>query len=136
MASFGLTDNKLRPCPSSPNCVTSESKEGQHKIEPFRLRVQAGDVWPAISTALNELPRTTLVTITETYLHAESRSRLFGFVDDLELHLRPADGIIAIRSAARSGYYDFGVNRKRIEQLRERLVGLGLVEPFLPGYAD
>ena len=65
--------------------------------------------------------RTRIVNDSENYLHAEVTSGFFGFVDDLELHLRPADRIIAVRSASRLGYSDFGVNRARIEHLRARL---------------
>jgi len=36
-------------------------------------------------------------------------------------HLRPSEGLIAIRSAARLGYSGLGVNRKRAEQLRALL---------------
>ncbi|MFT5144176.1 MAG: hypothetical protein ACI84D_002808, partial [Thalassolituus oleivorans] len=52
---------------------------------------------------------------------AESTSFFFRFVDDLELHHRPSLGIIAVRSASRIGRKDFGVNRKRVEQLRDLL---------------
>lgn len=43
------------------------------------------------------------------------------FVDDLELHLRPEQNLIAVRSAARLGSSDLGVNRKRVEKLRSLL---------------
>ena len=61
------------------------------------------------------------------YLHAECASAIFGFVDDLELHLRTTEGMIAVRSAARLGYSDLGVNRRRIENLRALLVSQGIV---------
>lgn len=67
------------------------------------------------------LPRTAIVMQTDDYLHAECSSALFGFVDDLELHLRPEQNLIAVRSAARLGRSDFGVNRKRVENLRSLL---------------
>jgi uncharacterized protein (DUF1499 family) len=35
--------------------------------------------------------------------------------------------MIAVRSAARLGYSDFGVNRRRIERLRARLARQGVV---------
>ena len=73
------------------------------------------------------LPRTRIVTETDDYLHAECRSAFFGFVDDLELHLRPTQGIIAVRSAARLGHSDFGVNRKRVENLRALLHRQGVI---------
>jgi uncharacterized protein (DUF1499 family) len=73
------------------------------------------------------LPRTRIISVSDDYLHAECRSAVFSFVDDLELHLRPEQGLIAVRSAARLGYYDFGVNRKRIEVLRSTLQQQGVV---------
>jgi len=54
------------------------------------------------------------------YLHAEFRSALFGFVDHVELRLDEAANRIDVRSASRTGYYDFGVNRRRVEEIRER----------------
>jgi uncharacterized protein (DUF1499 family) len=57
-------------------------------------------------------------------------SAFFGFVDDLELHLRTAEGVIAVRSAARLGYSDLGVNRRRIEDLRALLIKRGIVGPL------
>jgi len=42
-------------------------------------------------------------------------------VDDLELLLDPATMAIAIRSAARLGKSDLGVNRRRVEALRKKL---------------
>jgi uncharacterized protein (DUF1499 family) len=62
----------------------------------------------------------------DDYLHAECRSAVFGFVDDLELHLRRQSNSIAVRSASRLGYRDFGVNRKRVERLRAVLAAQGV----------
>ena len=44
-----------------------------------------------------------------------------GFTDDVELWFCDQPGIVQLRSASRAGYYDFGVNRERVEQLREAL---------------
>jgi uncharacterized protein (DUF1499 family) len=79
--------------------------------------------------AVSSLPRTTIVDDSGQYLHAECRSAVFRFVDDLELHLRPDEGAIAVRSASRLGYSDFGVNRGRVETLRRKLVSAGVVKP-------
>jgi uncharacterized protein (DUF1499 family) len=54
-----------------------------------------------------------------TYLWATFTSRLFRFVDDVELRLEPEEKIMHIRSGSRVGYADFGVNRKRVEAIRE-----------------
>ncbi len=79
-------------------------------------------------TLVAALPRTKIITSKNDYLHAECRSALFGFVDDLELHLRPGEKMMAVRSASRLGYADFGVNRKRVEQLHSELLRKGLIE--------
>jgi uncharacterized protein (DUF1499 family) len=51
---------------------------------------------------------------------------VFGFIDDVEFHLRPAERLIAVRSASRVGKYDFGVNARRIESVRQALRAQGL----------
>ncbi|MCK5826399.1 MAG: DUF1499 domain-containing protein [Desulfuromusa sp.] len=117
----------MGPCPSSPNCFSSDDHDSDHIIAPFQLVKPANEVWPVVREIVSELPRTRIMKETEDYLHAECRSFLFGFVDDLELHLRPANEIIAVRSAARSGYSDFGVNRRRIESLRAALLSRGMI---------
>lgn len=126
-ANLGISDSKLDLCPSSPNCISSDDHDDGHKISPFQLLKPADEVWQVTRELVSKLPRTRIVTETTDYLHAECRSVLFGFVDDLELHLRPADGIIAIRSAARLGYLDFGVNRRRVESLRATLISRGMI---------
>ncbi|HYA29699.1 MAG TPA: DUF1499 domain-containing protein [Acidobacteriota bacterium] len=124
---MGIKDGRLASCPSSPNCVSSDAPDSAHSIAPFQLSVPAGDAWRVLRTTLENAPRTKIVTASEDYLHAECSSAVFGFVDDLELHLRPPQNIIAVRSASRLGYGDFGVNRKRVEALRQQLQKKGAV---------
>jgi uncharacterized protein (DUF1499 family) len=124
---LGVKNLRLAPCPSTPNCVSSDGEEPSQRVSPFQLAAPAAEAWRAARAAVLSLPRTQIVAETGGYLHAECRSAVFGFVDDLELHLRPAQGMIAVRSAARLGYSDFGVNRRRIERLRARLARQGVV---------
>ena len=74
------------------------------------------------------LPRTKIITQSDNYLHAECSSAVFGFVDDLELHLRPAQNLVAVRSAARLGRSDLGVNRRRVESVRSLLRQQGVLK--------
>ena len=119
----------MPPCPTSPNCVSSEAGDPLHAVAPFLLRVPAQEAWPVVREEVAKLPRTRLVVATPTLLEAECRSALFGFVDDLRLELRSGDGTIAVRSASRLGYSDMGVNRHRVEQLRQALVRRGVLWP-------
>ncbi len=124
---LGVTAAKLSPCPTSPNCVCSDCDSTKQQIDPFILAVPALQAWQAVREQITTLSRTRIISVSDHYLYAECRSAIFGFVDDLELHLRPEEGIIAVRSAARLGYYDFGINRKRIETLRTALRKEGVV---------
>jgi len=117
-ANLGIRDGKLSVCPASPNCVSSDATDDAHAVAPFQLVVAPDEGWRAVRTAVDGLPRTKIISSTDDYLHAECSSAVFGFVDDLELHLRPAEKLIAVRSAARLGHSDLGVNRKRLESLR------------------
>jgi uncharacterized protein (DUF1499 family) len=127
--SGGTVAGTLAPCPSSPNCVSSEADPGDsHHVAPFELALPAADAWRLVRQVIEEQPRTRIVAYTERSLRAEFRSRIFRFVDDLELQLRVDEGIIAVRSASRIGYSDLGVNRKRIEALRAKLKDRAVIE--------
>jgi len=117
---IGIRNERLVPCPPSPNCVCSDSNP-PHAVAPFVLAVAAEQGWEAARGVVMQLPRTRIVTERAGYLHAECASALFGFVDDLELHLRPRENLIAVRSASRLGHSDFGVNRRRVEAIRAAL---------------
>lgn len=129
---LGLTpEDRLQPCGTAPNCVSSDHDAHQpnHHVAPLRLLEEATSAWPAVLEAVTELPRTRIIVSDGPYCHAVSHSRVFRFVDDLELHLRPEEQSIAVRSASRVGYSDLGVNRARVEELRQLLASRGLVEP-------
>jgi uncharacterized protein (DUF1499 family) len=70
---------------------------------------------------LSAWPRTRVITSTPDYLHAECRSLLFRFVDDVEVVLDRTAGVIHCRSASRAGHSDLGVNRRRLEAIRVAL---------------
>lgn len=120
-AQVGLTgDNQLTPCPDSPNCVNSmPTTNGEHAIAPLATPANMSAPIKTLARIIRRENNTHIVTQTENYLHATYTSNIMGFVDDLEL-LKQEDSI-AVRSASRTGYSDFGVNRKRVEALRTKL---------------
>lgn len=103
---------RFDPVPSSPNCVSSraEPADRTHHIAPLKADLQA------IEEHLATWPRTELVEQHEGYRHYTCKTKLLGFVDDLELEVE--GDVVHVRSASRVGYGDFGVNRKRVERLR------------------
>ncbi len=115
----GRVDGKLRPCPSSPNCVCSEEGEGPGSIRPFEIgsRPEADLTW--LRDRLSELPGAEILTHEPDYVHAVVRTRWLRFADDVELRLDRPGEAIHVRSASRVGHSDLGANRRRIEALRE-----------------
>ncbi len=119
---LGLTDEgRLKPCPSSPNCVCSDESDGVHGIEPIRIEGDPSAAWRALIDYLERENSYRIIERRDDYLRAEARTRILRFVDDVEFHLRPGDGVIAMRSASRLGYSDLGKNRRRLEAVREAL---------------
>jgi uncharacterized protein (DUF1499 family) len=93
----------------------------------MQLTSDSDTKWAGVQEVVRRLPRSRIVTSTERYLHVTLKSRIFGFIDDLELLLDQQTKTISIRSASRSGYFDLGVNRRRVEDLRKQLKAAGLI---------
>lgn len=117
--SLGVADGRLRPCPASPNCVCSCDAEPGHGISPLRFTGSADDALQRLRKVLVAMPRTRIRRDEAAYLHVECRSLIFRFVDDVEFLLDADVGVIHVRSASRLGYSDLGVNRRRVEAIRQ-----------------
>jgi uncharacterized protein (DUF1499 family) len=117
----GIVDGKLRPCPASPNCVSSLSPDKAHYVDPLRYQDTRAEAKERLREVIASFPRARLVTIGDNYIHCEFTSALFRFVDDVEFHFDDAAKTIHLRSASRMGYSDLGVNRRRIEKIRKIL---------------
>lgn len=111
---------ELPGCPSSPNCVVSQGHDADeaHYIEPLKLGADPVAEWLALREVVQSLGGE-LKRSDERYLHFEFRSRIFGFVDDVECLLNEDARQVEIRSASRVGHSDLGVNRKRVEKIRQ-----------------
>lgn len=115
----GVTEGRLAPCPASPNCVSSQADAADQRIEPLRYRGEKERERARLLEVLNGMDRARVIRTDADYFHVEFRSAVFGFVDDIEFLFGPP-GIVQVRSASRTGYYDFGVNRERVEMIRAR----------------
>ncbi len=120
----------LAPCPDTPNCVSSLAPETSPAyIEPFVIVGAPEVAWTVLISVLENSPRTKVVQADNTAIHAEATSFLFRFVDDVEFRLHPHEARIDVRSASRKGRSDLGVNRRRVEKLRDELMQQGVVAP-------
>ncbi|MDF0668588.1 MAG: DUF1499 domain-containing protein [Nitrospira sp.] len=118
-----MSQRTLSPCPSSPNCVSTQATDEGHTIAPFLYTKARAEAKEALKTVLTTLPRTKLVDEDESYLHYEFTSLLLRFVDDVEFLFDETTKTIHFRSASRLGHSDLGVNRRRMEQVRALLGG-------------
>lgn len=114
------TSADLAPCPDSPNCVSTKSKDAGHGMPPLPYRKSREESMDRLVSIVREMKRATIVSATPSYLHVEFRSALFRFVDDVEFVLEDSTRLIHFRSASRKGYYDFGVNRSRMKEISDR----------------
>lgn len=115
---LGVHDGRLSPCLATPNCVCSQDDDAQHAVAPLTFEGEPAAAWERLRAVVAAMPRTAIVTATDDYLHAESTSLVFRFVDDLEFQLDLARRVIHVRSASRAGRSDLGVNRARVEEVR------------------
>jgi uncharacterized protein (DUF1499 family) len=115
---LGVHDGKLAPCPPSPNCVSSQSTDREHFIAPLSYATSTPEALSALKKVVLGMKRAKIVEERDSYLHAEFTSLFWRFVDDVEFYLDDHTKTIQFRSASRLGKFDFGVNRKRMDELK------------------
>lgn len=112
---------RLAACPNKPNCVRSGSNDARHAIAALKFSGDAHAAMARLKSVVAAMPGATLIGQRPEYLYAEFRTRVMGFVDDVEFVLDERARVVQVRSSSRLGYSDFGVNRRRIEAIRQKL---------------
>jgi uncharacterized protein (DUF1499 family) len=115
---LGVQGERLAACPASPNCVSSQADDEQHRIAPLTFNGDPDAAFARLKQVLGRRSDTTIVEEKSGYLRAELRTLLF--VDDGEFLLDWTKNVIHIRSASRIGYSDLGKNRSRMEEIRTK----------------
>ncbi len=115
---IGVKDGKFQPCPKSPNCVSTQSEDEKHRMEPLSYNTSIEEAKTKIKDIIGSFKRTKLITENDNYLHFEFRTATFKFVDDVEFYFDDSSKLIHFRSAAQKGYSDMGVNKKRMKKVR------------------
>jgi FKBP-type peptidyl-prolyl cis-trans isomerase FkpA len=121
-AHLGVSGGKLKPVRAHYwNAVSSFADTDYHRIAPLVAGPDPKAGFAALERMVQAWPGARVVKREPGYLYAEFETRWLKFVDDVEFLLDEPAGVIHVRSASRLGRKDFGVNRKRIEALREAL---------------
>jgi uncharacterized protein (DUF1499 family) len=110
----GLVNGRLAAAGNAPNCVVSEAgTPSERAIAPLNSSLEQAKQAVVKTGGI-------ITAQTDSYISATYMSRIFKFVDDVELRAAE-NGIVHIRSASRVGYSDRGANRKRAERIRAAL---------------
>jgi uncharacterized protein (DUF1499 family) len=129
---IGVKDGRLKPPSDTENSVSSQAwLYPEHpmvdyaEIEPLPVTGDPLNTMKALSALLHTMPGVKVVRDNgDGYLYAQCTTRWLKFVDDLELWFDPVKKVVQVRSAARVGRKDLGVNRKRVESLRAGLAAM------------
>ncbi len=119
---LGVHAGQLAPCPTTPNCVSSQSQDAVHQIAPLTYNSTDQEAMAHLKTVLQSFRRAKAIAQTENYIYSEFTIPVVGFVDDVEFLLDKDAKAIHVRSASRLGEGDLGVNRRRIETIRTKFM--------------
>ena len=103
--------NELPECVVITHCVR----------ENFKVK-DVETAFKKVTKIVSETPRTKIIEHTNSYIHAEAKTKWRRYTDDLLLKAIPEKGIIQVRSESRIGIGDNGVNKKRVDDLAYRLM--------------
>ena len=123
------TDFSLDWCTPLLNCVSTSSSVFLYQIDPIQLTGPLDEEsWQVIKSVVTELPGASLNEARFGYLDVTCFSNVFYFPDYLEILISDDQKSLGVRSQSQLGLYDFGVNRRRVETLRQTLVQRGIAE--------
>ncbi len=115
----GPEGGRIAGCPGTPNCISSESPDEARRIAPLLVDSAYEGAFDCLRAIVSGMDRVTVLAADQEHISAEFRTFL-GFVDDVEFQLDRESGAIQMRSGSRVGYWDFGVNRRRLEGIRRK----------------
>ena len=100
---LGVNGGRLKPCPDSPNCVSSQSTDEEHEIDPLPLATSPSEALEELKNIILSMERTSIIEQTDDYLYAEFKSAMMGFVDDVEFYVDAENEVIHGGAGARGG---------------------------------
>lgn len=116
----GMINNKFKPCPKTPNCVSTMApkEDKKHFITPISYNSSQEEAVEKMIQIINSLKGTTITVKDINYIHAIFSTKLLRFKDDVEFYFDDSSKIIHFKSASRIGSSDLGTNRKRMEKIK------------------
>ena len=118
--SKAITDpsNTITPCSSAPHCVSSKNAvDSARHVDALKFDGSTEQAHAALLQALRSHEDARIESDVMPVVRSTFHTTV-GFVDDVTFVFRDDAKLIDVKSRSRIGYYDFGVNRRRVEQLR------------------
>jgi alkaline phosphatase D len=109
--------DQLKPCPQSPNCVSTQTDQTDKKRAPIAYTGSIAEAKARLKKAVDGMKRTKLKTESENYLHYTFKTWPIPFIDDVEFLFDEEAKLIHYRSASRVGHSDLGANSKRMAKV-------------------
>lgn len=109
----------IAACGWAPHCVSSINAPGSSRhVDPIMYSGSREQAQAALINAIKRDPDARIEAGDLPTLRVTYRSTV-GFVDEVTLAFGDSVGSIDVKSRSRIGFYDFGVNRRRMDALRE-----------------
>lgn len=116
---LGIHERRLAPAPETPNCVATQSGNAEQRMDPMPYEGGRAAAQKKLLAVLKAMPRTKVLVNEPGYVWVVCRTAFFRFPDDVEFAFDDDRKVIDFRAAARLGTSDFGVNRARMEKIRQ-----------------
>ena len=116
--------NRLKPCPDSPNCVSTQTDQEDKLRDPIPFTGSVEEARQRIRKIVEAMPRTVLLAEEDNYLHFSFRTFPIPFTDDVEFLIDEQNKVVHYRSASRVGHSDLGVNGRRMAKVVEAIGAL------------
>ncbi len=108
---------QLKPCPESPNCVSTQGSQSKKLRDPIPFTGTPAAAREKLKRVVDGMSRTKLIEEDGNYLHYTFQTWPIPYIDDVEFLLDPEAGVIHYRSASRVGHSDLGVNSRRMKKV-------------------
>ena len=114
------SDGQLKLPPSTPNCISSQAsiEDKEHYMQPWTYD-DPKETMQKLVQCIDEFGDTEIILSEDNYIQAVFTTGWMRWQDDVEFYLDTTNKLVHFRSASRIGYGDHGVNRKRMERLKE-----------------
>jgi uncharacterized protein (DUF1499 family) len=123
---LGVQGGRLPPPHVTRNNVHSQAgiwgaQYAHTAIEPLPAQADGAQTMERLRSLVEATPGAQVVKAGPDHLYVQYTTKWLRFVDDAEFWFDPVAQRVQVRSASRLGEGDLGVNRARIEALRQRL---------------